>query len=106
MSTEDVDCMRKLCVKWVPRELTSDQQQRRFDDSEQRFKIIKRNKPEFLRGYVTMDETWLDCFTPKSNRQSSEWTPHDEPTPERGKTQRSGQGYSVCILGCTQNNFS
>ncbi|KAF7274796.1 hypothetical protein GWI33_012536 [Rhynchophorus ferrugineus] len=34
--------------------------------------MIKRNKPEFLRRYVTMDETWLHYLSPKSNRQSSD----------------------------------
>ncbi|KAF7269470.1 hypothetical protein GWI33_017520 [Rhynchophorus ferrugineus] len=81
--------MRKLCVKWVSRELTFDQKQRRVDDSEQCLKMIKRNKPEFLRRYVTMDEAWFHHFTPKSNRQSSEWTAHDEPAPKRGKTPQS-----------------
>ncbi|KAF7280068.1 hypothetical protein GWI33_006450 [Rhynchophorus ferrugineus] len=40
--------MRKLCAKWVLRELTFDQKQRRVDDSEQCLKMIKRNKPEYL----------------------------------------------------------
>ncbi|KAF7283525.1 hypothetical protein GWI33_000358 [Rhynchophorus ferrugineus] len=64
--------MRKLCAKWVPRELTFDQKQRRVDYSEQCLKMV-----QFLRRYVTMDEAWLHHFTPKSNRQSSEWTAHD-----------------------------
>ncbi|KAF7273338.1 hypothetical protein GWI33_013947 [Rhynchophorus ferrugineus] len=81
--------MRKLCAKWVPRELTFDQKQRRVDGSEKYFNMIKRNKPEFLRRYVTMDETWLHHFTPKSNRQLSAWTAHDEPAPKRRKTQQS-----------------
>ncbi|KAF7272204.1 hypothetical protein GWI33_014992 [Rhynchophorus ferrugineus] len=63
---ENLD-MRNLCAKWVPRELTFDQKQRRVDDSEQCLKMIRRNKPEFLRRYVTMDEIWLHHFTPKSN---------------------------------------
>ncbi|KAF7266531.1 hypothetical protein GWI33_020156 [Rhynchophorus ferrugineus] len=46
-------------------------------------------RPEFLRRYVTMDERWLHHFTPKSNRQSSGWTAHDEPATKRGKTQQS-----------------
>lgn len=77
--------MRKFCAKWVSRELTFDQYQRRVDDSEQCLQMFKRNKPEFLRRYVTMDETWVHPFTPKSNQQSSEWTAHDEPAPKRGK---------------------
>ncbi|KAF7272476.1 hypothetical protein GWI33_014735 [Rhynchophorus ferrugineus] len=36
-----------------------------------------------------MDETWLHYFTPKSNRQSSDWTAHDEPASKCGKTQQS-----------------
>ncbi|KAF7277944.1 hypothetical protein GWI33_009060 [Rhynchophorus ferrugineus] len=78
-----------LCKMAAPGELTFDQKQRRVDDSEQCLKMIKRNKPEFFHRYLTMDETWLHYFIPESNRQSSEWTTHDEPTLKRGKTQRS-----------------
>ncbi|KAF7278372.1 hypothetical protein GWI33_008504 [Rhynchophorus ferrugineus] len=98
MSTKDSERdmgMRKLCAKWVPWELTFDQKQRRFDDSGQFLKMIKHNKPEFLRRYVTMDETWLHHFTPNSNRQSSEWE----------NATVGWQGYGVCILGCAWNNF-
>lgn len=80
--------MRKLCAKWVPRELTMNQKQQRVDDSEQCLELLNRNKVEFLRRYVTMDETWLYHYTPESNRQSSEWTARYEPDPKRGKTQR------------------
>ncbi|KAF7266620.1 hypothetical protein GWI33_020120 [Rhynchophorus ferrugineus] len=78
--------MRKLCPKWVPHEFTFEQKQRQVDDSELCLKMIKRNKLEFMHRYVTMDETWLHHFTPKSNRQSSELTAYDEFAPKRGKT--------------------
>lgn len=81
--------MRKLCAKWVPRVLTIDQKQQRVDDSKHCLMLFKRNKNEFLRRYVTMDETWLHHYTPESNRQSAEWTAHEEPTPKRAKTQQS-----------------
>jgi [histone H3]-lysine36 N-dimethyltransferase SETMAR len=81
--------MRKLFAKWVPRELTIDQKQQRFDDSEECLAMIKRNKSDFLRRYVTMDETWLHHYTPESNRQSAEWTARDESNPNRPKTQQS-----------------
>ncbi|KAF7275528.1 hypothetical protein GWI33_011628 [Rhynchophorus ferrugineus] len=64
--------MRRLCAKWMPRDLTFHQKQRRVDNSEQCLKMIKRNKLEFLHRYVIINETWLHHFTPKSNRQSSE----------------------------------
>ena len=81
--------MRKLCAKWVPRELTIHQKQQRVDDSERCLELLNRNRSEFWRRYVTMDETWLHHFTPESNRQSAEWTATDEPAPKRGKTQQS-----------------
>ncbi|GFX11985.1 putative DD34D transposase [Trichonephila clavipes] len=80
--------MRKLCSKWVPCELTIDPKQR-IDDSKQCLELLNRNKSEFLRRYVTMDKTWPHLFTLESNRQSAEWTARDEPTPKRGKTQKS-----------------
>jgi hypothetical protein len=64
--------MRKLCAKWLPRVLTIDQNQQRVDDSEQFLTIFNRNKDEFFRRYITMDETWLLHFTAESNRQSAE----------------------------------
>lgn len=81
--------MRKLCAKWVPRELTVDQKQQRIDASEVCLALLNRNKMEFYRRYVTMDETWLHYYTPESKRQSAEWTAVDEPNPKRAKTQQS-----------------
>ena len=51
--------MRKLLSKWVPRLLTVDQKRQHVVDSERCLELIHRNKPNFLRRYVTMDETWI-----------------------------------------------
>ena len=55
--------MRKLLSKWVPRLFTVDQKQQRVVDSERCFELFRRNKPNFLRRYVTMDETWIHHYT-------------------------------------------
>nr|XP_026498817.1 histone-lysine N-methyltransferase SETMAR-like [Vanessa tameamea] len=81
--------MRRLCSNWVPRLLTVDQKQERVDFSEQCLTMFKRNKQEFLRRYVTMDDTWIHDFTPESKRSSSEWTATGEPRPTRPKSQHS-----------------
>lgn len=81
--------MRKLLSKWVPRVLTIDQKQQRIDDSERCLELFNRNKKDFLRRYVTMDETWIHHYTPESKRQSSEWTGPGESRPKRPKTQQS-----------------
>ena len=76
--------MRKLCSKWEPCLLTVDQKQQHVDDSERCLQLLqKRYKKEFLRKYVTMDETWIHHFTPESNRQSAEWTAAGESRPKR-----------------------
>ena len=80
--------MRKLCAWWVSRELTIVQTHERIDDSELFLKLFNRNRSEFLRRYVSIDETWLYHFTLESNRQSAEWSGHDESNQKRGKTQR------------------
>ena len=59
--------MRKLCAKWVPRELTVDQKQQQIDVSEECLELLNRNKMEFYRRYVIMDETWLHYYTPERN---------------------------------------
>lgn len=81
--------MRKLFSKWVPRLLTPDQKQQRIDDSEHCLMLFKRNKKDFLRRYVTMNETWIHHYTPESNRSSAEWTAAGESRPKRPKTQKS-----------------
>jgi hypothetical protein len=73
----------------MPHVLTIDQKQQRVDDSEQCLAIFNRNKDEFFRRYITMDETWLLHNTLEINRQSAEWIKRDERNPKRGKTQRS-----------------
>ncbi|XP_070851493.1 histone-lysine N-methyltransferase SETMAR-like [Drosophila suzukii] len=81
--------LRKLCSKWVPRLLTPDQKQQRIDASETCLSMLKRNRTDFFRRYVTMDETWIHHCTPESSRQSSEWVVAGESRPKRPKTQIS-----------------
>jgi hypothetical protein len=93
---ENLD-MQKLFAKWLPRLLTIDQNQQRFDDSEQCLAIFNRNKHEFFRRNIAMEVTWLLYNTPESNRQSTKVTERNEPDPKRGKTQRSD---GVSTMGC------
>ena len=76
--------MRKLCSKWVPGLLTVDQKQC-VDDLESCLQLFQHNKKKFLCKYVTMDEIWIDNFTPESNWLSAEWTAVGESRPKRPK---------------------
>lgn len=81
--------MRKLCARWVPRFLTIDQKDQRVRLSTANLALFNRNKKDFLRRFVTMDETWIHHYTPESNRQSAEWLLPGESRPKRPKTQQS-----------------
>ncbi|XP_076235112.1 histone-lysine N-methyltransferase SETMAR-like [Calliopsis andreniformis] len=58
--------MKKLSSKWVPRFLTMEQKQQRIDGSERCLALFTRNKKEFLRRCVIMDETSIHHYTPES----------------------------------------
>lgn len=81
--------MKKLCARWVPRLLSDEQKQHRIDDSEWNLAMFKRNPNEFIRRFVTMDETWIHHYTPESNKQSAEWLEPGQSRPKRPKTQTS-----------------
>ena len=52
--------MRKLSARWVLRLVTPDNNcNRETDTSEQCLTLFKRNPKEFLRIFVTVDETWI-----------------------------------------------
>ena len=81
--------VKKVFSKWVPRLLIMEQKQQRVDDSESCLSLFTRNKQDFLRRYVTMDETWIHHFTSESKRQSAEWRAAGESRPKSPKTQQS-----------------
>jgi len=78
--------MRKLSARWVPRLLTPDNKRNRETTSEQCFTLFKRNPKEFLRRFVTVDETWIYWYTPETKEQSKQWTSPGEPAPKKVKT--------------------
>ena len=66
-----------------------EQKQQRVDDSESCLSLFTRNKQDFLRRYMTMDETWIHHFTLESKQQPAEWREANESHPKRPKTQQS-----------------
>ena len=65
---EEVD-MKKLCTRWVPCLLTSDQKRTRMKISEECLERFNKNKTDFVLQFITMDETWIHHYTPKSKQQ-------------------------------------
>ena len=71
--------MQKICMKFVPRVFREDQKERRCHDSREIVALINSN-PAVLDALVT----WIDCYDPKTKRQSSQWK-QDPRRPDRAK---------------------
>lgn len=81
--------MKKLCARWVPRVLTIDQKRIRVLTSQRNLTNYTRNSSEFLRLFITMDETWIHHYTPESSQQAKQWVEPSGSAPKRPKTQQS-----------------
>ena len=69
---EELD-MKKPCARWVPRLLTADQKRTRMAISEKCLERFNKNKTDFVRRFIAMDETWIHHYTPESKQQSKQW---------------------------------
>ena len=70
--TEDLE-MRKLSVCWVPRLLTVDQKHTRHTLSRTNLNLFEEDPANFLKRFVTMDETWVYHFTLEAKQQLKQW---------------------------------
>jgi hypothetical protein len=43
-------------------------------ENEQCLERFNKNKTDFLRRFITMDEIWIHHYTPESKQQSKQWT--------------------------------
>ena len=86
--TEEL-CMKKLSARRVPRLLTPDQNRIRIQMSEQSLTRPQKNPNDFLRRFVTNDETWVHFYTPETKEQSKQWKHHDSPPPKKARSIKS-----------------
>ena len=73
---------RKLSERWVPRLLAVDQKRVRMNISYALLVQFRRNKSEFRRWLITVDETH---YTPKTKIQSNQWTAKGDPASKKTK---------------------
>jgi len=53
--------------------LTAEQKRTLMKTSEQCLERFNKNKTDFVRRFITMHETWIYHYTPKSKQQSKQW---------------------------------
>ena len=62
--------------------------------------LFRRNPDEFLRRYITADETWIHHYTPETKEQSKQWVFEGERAPKKAKTVKSvGKVMTTVFLG-------
>ena len=64
---------RKVCARWVPKELTEEQKNNRVAICQCLLDRYANKGEAFLTRIVTGDETRVHHFAPESKRQSMEW---------------------------------
>ncbi|CAH1242186.1 SETMAR [Branchiostoma lanceolatum] len=77
--------MSKLSARWVPRMLTRHQKLNRLEVSRSLLARFQSNPANFLKRFVTQDETWVHHFDPESKEQSKEWTKKGSQPPKKFK---------------------
>jgi len=77
---------RKVCARWVPRQLTEPMKERRADVCKSLMRQYRRQKDDFLASIVTGDETWVHHYEPESKRASMEFRRKGSPSPRKFKT--------------------
>lgn len=76
---------KKVCARWIPRQLTSDLKENRMDVCQDLFQQYDSEGDDFLRRIVTGDETWIHQFEPENKRESMQWRHVKSPPPRKFK---------------------
>ncbi|GFT15152.1 histone-lysine N-methyltransferase SETMAR [Nephila pilipes] len=85
--TEDLK-KKKLCARFVPHTLTTEQKEHRIASSEDLIATADED-PNFLKTIVTGDESWCLEYDPETKRQSSEWTSPGKGRPKKVRASKS-----------------
>ena len=92
--------MRKLSARWVvPRLLTVEQKQNCVTIAEHCLDMFKRNPKEFIRRFVTVDETCIHHYTPEIKEQSKQTSPGERASKKPKTVQSAGKVLATVFLG-------
>ena len=67
------ELLEKAVRKLVPHSLTIQQKLNRKKISQRNLKRFKQNQTDFVRRFITMDETWIYHHDPKLKQERLQW---------------------------------
>lgn len=76
---------RKVCARWVPRQLTDELKQTRLDVCTQLLQRYQSEGNAFMESIITGDESWVHHYEPETKRQSMQWQHLGSPSPKKFK---------------------
>lgn len=83
--------MVKVCARWVPRVLSSQQKLQRVADSTAFLKQYRERGERFLDSIITADETWVSLYDPETKQDSSVWKTPSSPSPTKAMVKPSAK---------------
>lgn len=89
---------RKLCARWVPKQLTEEHKAKRIASSQAILERFELEGEAFLDSIVTGDETWVAHYTPETKRQSQQWRHTTSPSAKKCKTQISAKKIMASVF--------
>lgn len=89
---------RKLLTRWVPHFLTSEQKSNRVRLAQQHLDRFTKDKTDFVRRFITMDETWVYHYDPELRQQKAEWTEPGCSAPKQVKWSKSSKKVMASVF--------
>ena len=78
---------RRICKRFVPHALTTEQKQERVVYCQNL--LLMEQDECFWENIITGDETWCFAYDPATKRQSAEWVGQNSPKPKKLRFQKS-----------------
>ena len=80
--------MTRVCAKFIPKLLTTEQKDLRSEIAQDNLEMLSDNE-NVLKKVITGDESWVYGYDPETKQQSSHWKRPDEPRPKKARQSRS-----------------
>jgi hypothetical protein len=96
---DDVE-YRKVCSRWVPRQLSGDQKRSRQTICQEHLARHAREGDAFLHRIVTGDSSWFYHYETESKRQSMQWKQRLSPANKIFKTGFRWESHVDNLLEC------
>lgn len=92
--------LKKICSRWIPRNLTVAQKRARVDWCKEMIRKYDRGASKAVYNIYTGDESWIYAYEPETKQKSRVWVFQDEPKPTKVVRARSTSKQMVaCFFG-------